>query len=683
MDFSGVLSHRAQLKSVEKRPSEGTDAALAALQNTLASYQQEKQAKAVNISSSIIAAPANRFKAAKELKQAQRRGLLGSQPASPSLSATGTPRLGAAPTSAPVTDSAVRTQAMRTPLIHLLAMKPLTREEITQKTRIPKDDLEEVLPKVGKQVDGKWQLTDRACKELDVYKFGYSSQDDRQAAIDNAIRAYDRMRLGKDEKIWQMLLPKEERGKGVVLSKLHLGAGAAGRGLTPNYGASPMLGGDASAEKGGVSASNTPRLGPSSSTPKTSSGALSKTLFAKDPKKARAAEEAKERKRKDREAAASTSDREGGKPVRKKQTTRTNNPKVKSAELVHSSSDEDSVSSGASKNKEMGAITNRLPKAPANDRKPLPNAASASKAKPTTATSLTSTSTTTKSVKPKTTTGTISKTTSSAKPSPSLPAKVTKPAAVGKSTPSSSQGRSQLSPQNRSSKPNVPSPLGAARARTTSDVSTVGSQRVRPGAETPKGLGITNGFRKRQDTVTSNDSTTSDRTHTESRKLNGNGNGIRKPTANGTNLSKAPMTNGSSQKADTGLKRKAVQSPDHSHENGAGVKHRKTESNSSQSQKSHSSSVGARSSIDHGRDRSDSASSITDTITYRQGVGIARQFRDVYYPQYAKLYDEQAAMEKRGEQVPREERQRLWQLHRRLEQMKREIKAASLREDED
>lgn len=666
MDFAGVLSHRAQLKA-EKRHSEGPDAALAALQNNLALHKQEKQAKAVNISSSIIAAPENRFKAAQEQKRAQRRGLLGSQPASPALSAT--PRLGAAPTSTPATDSAVRARAMRTPLIHLLAMKPLTREEITQKTRIPREDLEEVLPKIGKERDGKWELTDRACKDLDVYKFGYSSKEDRQAAIDNAIRAYDRMRLGKDEKIWQMLLPREERGKGVVLSKLHLGAGAAGRGLTPSYAASPMLGGDAPAEKGGASASNTPRLGPSS-TPKPNSGALSKTLFAKDPKKARAAEEAKERKRKDREAAASTSDREGGKPVRKKQTTKTNNPKVKSAELVHSS-DEDSVSSGA---KETSASSGRLPKPPPNERKPLTNAPSATKTKSAATAHSTSTATA-KATKPKTT---ISKPTStSAKPSPSLSStvKVTKPASIGRNTPSSSQGRSQLSPQNRSSRPNVPSPLGAARPRNTSDVETSGAHRVRPGAETPKGLGITNGFRKRQDTVTSTES------NGEPRKANGNG--IRKPTANGTNLSKAPMTNGNTT---TGLKRKAVDEPPKS-QNATPVanKHRKSESNSSQSQKSHSSSVGAASSVenDGGRDRSDSGSSITDTITYRQGVNIARQFRDVYYPQYAKVYDEQAAMEKRGEIVSREERQHLWQLHRRCEQMKREIKAASLREDED
>ncbi|EME82750.1 uncharacterized protein MYCFIDRAFT_182618 [Pseudocercospora fijiensis CIRAD86] len=62
---------------------------------------------------------------------------------------------------------------------------------------------------------------------------------------------------------------------------------------------------------------------------------------------------------------------------------------------------------------------------------------------------------------------------------------------------------------------------------------------------------------------------------------------------------------------------------------------------------------------------------------------MARKFHDDYYPHYTKLYDEQAAMEKRGETVPKAERQKLWTLHRRLEGMKREIRAASEREHEE
>ncbi|KJX95778.1 hypothetical protein TI39_contig1051g00010 [Zymoseptoria brevis] len=699
--FAGVVSHRAELKLPERKHSEGSDAALAALQNTLASYQQEKQAKSVNITTSVIATPENRFQAAKEHKQAQRRGLLGSQPASPSKNAVGVSRSGLPPTSAPTTDSAVRLRAMRTPLVHLIAIKPLSRDEIVRKTRIPKDDLDDILNKIGKQEDGKWQLTDRTYKELDVYKFGYLLQADRQAAIDNAIRAYDRLRLGKDDKEWQMLLPKEERNKGTVLSKLHLSA-ANRNGLTPSHGASPIPGGEG--EKPGISAATTPRLDPAS-TPKISSAAGTgggmKRLFAKDPKKARAAEEAKDKKRKEREVAATTSDKEGGKPARKKVATKTNNPKVKSAEIVHSSSDEDSDSLQVEENKKATGPGSSQPKVPPTDRRPVPGAAAKATPKASIEASPSSKGTTGKLVRPVPKDTTPSTTAKKAGPGTatktvvSTTTKAAKPATAGKATPNgrstSSQARPQLSPPNRSSRPTVPSPLGAARPRNASDVSeraAVGVQRVRQGAETPKGLGITsNGVAwKRGDTTMSASSTSSDRmsvagkkppTTEAARKATMNGTASSKPLTNGAN-----GTNGVTSKPENGVKRKAVDSPNSDHDERHVTKHRKTESNSSQSQKSHSGSTIASSSVNT-RERSvstDSTASITDTITFTQGINLAQEFRDYYYPKYTKLYDEQVAMEAKGERVPREERQRLWKMHRRLEQMKKEIKAASLRE---
>ncbi|EEY17658.1 COM1 [Verticillium alfalfae VaMs.102] len=66
----------------------------------------------------------------------------------------------------------------------------------------------------------KWMLKRLYWKELDVWRYDYDSPDDRQKAIDNAIRAFDKMRLGIEEPEWQKLLPKDERGKGKILSKL-------------------------------------------------------------------------------------------------------------------------------------------------------------------------------------------------------------------------------------------------------------------------------------------------------------------------------------------------------------------------------------------------------------------------------------------------------------------------------
>lgn len=145
----------------------GTDAALAALQNSLASYEQEKKASATNIVNSVV--PEGRS------GKHQKRGLLGmndrSRLASPSASASATPRLGLAPTSAPSSENTMRLQAMRIPIIHLLAMRPTSAADIMSMTHIGKEDLDAILSKVGKQIDVKWTLADKAYKDLDVWDF--------------------------------------------------------------------------------------------------------------------------------------------------------------------------------------------------------------------------------------------------------------------------------------------------------------------------------------------------------------------------------------------------------------------------------------------------------------------------------------------------------------------------------
>ena len=77
---------------------------------------------------------------------------------------------------------------------------------------------------------------------------------------------------------------------------------------------------------------------------------------------------------------------------------------------------------------------------------------------------------------------------------------------------------------------------------------------------------------------------------------------------------------------------------------------------------------------------SDTSVGILDAITFSSGVQIAQKFQDVFYPAYARLYDEQAAREARGEVVGVEEREKLLAMHRRLAQMKGEIAVAGRRE---
>ncbi|KAK2015893.1 hypothetical protein LZ32DRAFT_525673 [Colletotrichum eremochloae] len=65
-----------------------------------------------------------------------------------------------------------------------------------------------------------WALRKHHWRELDVWTYDYGTQDSRQKAIDNAIRQFEKMRLSPTEPDWEKLLPKEERGKGKIVSKL-------------------------------------------------------------------------------------------------------------------------------------------------------------------------------------------------------------------------------------------------------------------------------------------------------------------------------------------------------------------------------------------------------------------------------------------------------------------------------
>jgi len=685
--------------SKTKQPdTAGADAALAALQNSMASYQQEKKAKSTTITDDLIPEPKSRWEAAKKQK---RGGLLGmnSGNSSPSLSAVGTPRAGLSVTSAPNSQN-LRRQAMKTPLIHLLAMKPASTEDIIHSTHIPKSDLEEVVSKIAQNVGGEWKLLDRAYKDLNVWEFGYKTQQDRQMAIDNAIRAYDRTRVGKEENIWQLLLPKEERGKGKCLSKLNLAAPQSNRGSTPSHMPSPLA--EASEDEKPTSSANTPRPGqngtPKPTVAKSAGSDMKKRLLAKDPKKARAAEEAKDKRKRERDAAAS--DRESRTLKKQKPAVATSkatttstaakaSSKIKSAELVHSSDDED----------EEGEVK-EAPPAPA-PKASRPAAVTSVKPKVTAARSPEGDDNHVKATKPSAKATAINKAAAASKTktnaSSTKPAVSTarKEAATGGSTPSSNtlsapqRQRTQLSPSKSSSRPTVPSPLGAARPRNASDVSdrsAVGIQRTKQGASTPRGLGITTqatGARKKQqDTVASQDSTTSSEgdKQTSANKVPEKG---RATAANGVSAKRSVVANGA--KPAISSKRKAIEALPRG--DNSDPKHRKTDSASTLSQRSHSSSFGTVRTMattngtspdavfDSGS--SDSSGPAMDTITYEQGVEKAKNFRERFYPQYVKLYDSIAERNAKVETIRQEERDKLWRMHHRLQELKREIGVAA------
>lgn len=118
---------------------------------------------------------------------------------------------------------AEQAKAARKPVIHLLSVQPMTEKALREKVPdTSRSHLKEALQKVGdlNESTGKWELRRIFYKELDVWTFDYTPAGDRQRAIDNAVRQYDKMRLGVSEPEWDKLLVKAERGTGKCLSKL-------------------------------------------------------------------------------------------------------------------------------------------------------------------------------------------------------------------------------------------------------------------------------------------------------------------------------------------------------------------------------------------------------------------------------------------------------------------------------
>ena len=196
----------------------------------------------------------------------------------------------------------IRLQALRTPLIHLLAARPASAKLLTQHLGCKQEEILEVLQKVGKPYrldDTKWDLTDKAFKELDVWNFEYPNQEDRELAINRARSAFDRMRLSTQEKIWDKLLPKDERGKGKILSHLNLHKGPIQKPTTPkihvqhssNESKPPQAAGDESDQKDRLAPSDAEPMarskshGPIKKTKVSEKEAQSKRLLSNGPKK--------------------------------------------------------------------------------------------------------------------------------------------------------------------------------------------------------------------------------------------------------------------------------------------------------------------------------------------------------------------------------------------------------------
>ncbi|TLD38535.1 hypothetical protein E2P81_ATG01078 [Venturia nashicola] len=227
--FAGIVNYNLVTIQKVEEASAGADKAMEQLRNTQALAKQEIEARKPMVSTPEMRAAQGR----KGLSKAQARASLLnplSGRSSPALGAS-TPSHLPAPNSAGLDSNMPMAIAGKKVLIHLLAVKSQTYETCRKLLHF---NCRDILEKVAKKNEaGEWTLIDRAYKELDVWKFNYQKDEDREAAVQGAIRAYDRLRLSKEDKLWQMLLPQEERGKGIILSRLNIKNVADAAATTP------------------------------------------------------------------------------------------------------------------------------------------------------------------------------------------------------------------------------------------------------------------------------------------------------------------------------------------------------------------------------------------------------------------------------------------------------------------
>ncbi|KAF7863865.1 hypothetical protein EAF04_006830 [Stromatinia cepivora] len=217
--------YKADNLKASKKPAlaaAGEDTALENLRESMATAQAKKDGNTTKIINQV---PAKRGAAKVTNKSKFLNKGLGSDanrsmPVSPALSGLGSPAQGA--TKSLSQQQAEYAKSSRKPIVHLLALEPMTEKELNNRIPGPKDDLKQAMAKVGdlNTSTGKWELRKNYYKELDVFNFKYGSDAERQRAIDNAVKIFDKMRLGLSEPEWEKLLPKSERGTGKSLSKL-------------------------------------------------------------------------------------------------------------------------------------------------------------------------------------------------------------------------------------------------------------------------------------------------------------------------------------------------------------------------------------------------------------------------------------------------------------------------------
>ncbi|KAH8157971.1 hypothetical protein CIB48_g10275 [Xylaria polymorpha] len=115
-----------------------------------------------------------------------------------------------------------KNKGQRAGLVHELAVRDQPFQRLKDVWTGADADLKQTVEKVAdfNKSTEKWSLKKIFWKELDVWNHDYNTPEDRQSAIDNAIKVYDKQRVVLSDAVWDRLLPREDRNKNIVLSKL-------------------------------------------------------------------------------------------------------------------------------------------------------------------------------------------------------------------------------------------------------------------------------------------------------------------------------------------------------------------------------------------------------------------------------------------------------------------------------
>ncbi|KAH8195167.1 hypothetical protein TruAng_010673 [Truncatella angustata] len=152
-----------------------------------------------------------------------------SLPTSPALTGVGSPLHN--PAIAASQQQLEKNKGQRSTLVHELAVGDQTYDYLKQKWDGAEADLTTTLGKVADKIGPKYSMKKIYWKELDVWNYKYEPSENRQKAIENARKQYDKQRLETKDPAWERLLEEKDRGKGIILSKLQ--AAIAKGNMTP------------------------------------------------------------------------------------------------------------------------------------------------------------------------------------------------------------------------------------------------------------------------------------------------------------------------------------------------------------------------------------------------------------------------------------------------------------------